>query len=30
MFIMGDNTKLCELGWSPRYSIEEGLRNTVA
>ena len=29
--IIGDNTRLREeVGWSPRFSIEEGLQQTVA
>jgi len=29
MFICGDNRRLREIGWSPRYSLTEGLEQTV-
>ena len=28
-FICGDSTKLRQLGWSPRYTLEEGLQDTI-
>ncbi len=30
MYICGDNTKLKSLGWSPRYTLREGLAQTIA
>ena len=29
MFICGDNRKLRELGWSPRYTLRNGLQHTI-
>jgi nucleoside-diphosphate-sugar epimerase len=29
MFICGDNQRLRNLGWSPRYTLREGIRQTV-
>lgn len=28
-FICGDNSRLCALGWAPRFTLEEGLRATA-
>jgi len=28
-FICGDSTKLRQLGWNPRYSLDEGLQDTI-
>jgi nucleoside-diphosphate-sugar epimerase len=28
-FICGDNQRLCGLGWSPRYALRDGLRQTL-
>jgi nucleoside-diphosphate-sugar epimerase len=30
MLIVADNAKLRSTGWAPRYSLEEGLRCTLA
>ncbi len=30
MFICGNNSKLHSLGWKPRYSLLEGLTQTIA
>lgn len=27
--IFGDNQRLCELGWNPRYTLEEGLKQVI-
>jgi nucleoside-diphosphate-sugar epimerase len=29
-FICGDNRKLCQLGWQPKYGLRDGLMETIA